>query len=263
MQSENQNEQRDMQGAFELRPGASLSSSEAGETASMPSSGLVFMQLEEDGTMTPSPKPVGNGEYSFIEHLSSREIYQMPDADSIAGARRTYVPRFTGAGEHYRVTPNVPKKTPQIPVEDLSRASTPTPIPVPPSEPSVPIQIVAQSVSDNPPVPEHPTAEEDFTPFMHEATVVTVTPGNTPPPPEEDVFVLQKPLAARSMDAGDERTEEDERREIMDTMSPLAESDARAEITEEAVGTDPDSEPEIVPEEIPVREPTPQREEIY
>lgn len=217
MHSENQNGQRESH--FSYDDIAHTSSAAAQENT--PSSGLVFMQLEEDGSMTPTAKPVGAGEYSFIEHLSSREIYQMPEMQESAGRGQTYVPRFTGAGEHYRVAPSVPKKPRAVPVEDLSEPTqAPSEAPAP-KESVNPIQIVATSAVENPPVPKDPTAEEDFAPLTREATVVTVTPGNTVEQPDEDVFVLQKPVAQRQDERSHERTEEDERLDILATISPL------------------------------------------
>lgn len=257
MHSEKQNEQRELHRAFDVTSRDCPDVAQENAPVSAPSSGLVFMQLEEDGSMTPSPKPVGSGEYSFIEHLSSREIYQMPDGQDSAGARgHTYVPRFTGAGEHYRVAQSTQKKPKEVPVEDLSRSQMPVSEPMPtPVEIPAPIQIVASTAAHNPPVPSHPTADDDFAPLAQEMTVVTVTSGNTAEP-EEDVFVLQKPLAFRHTDESEQRTEEDERRDILDTITPLREEQAEPIATSAPIDTVSESiaEAEVRIEDTPTQE---------
>lgn len=258
MHSENQNGQKEPRLTLE----GVMRDSSAMTEENTPSSGLVFMQLEEDGSMTPSSKPVGRGEYSFVEHLSSREIYQMPDANhSAAGRWQTYVPRFTGAGEHYRVASSAPKKPREVPVEDLRRTKEPPEEQVETIEQAPPaVQIVATTPTDNPPVPSDPTAEEDFAPLTRDATVVTVTPGNTVEP-GEDVFVLQKPTAARQNDGDAERTEEDERREILDAISPLQE---QPDTPEEQPVLTAEQSSTVQFEQIPTVVPTPAPEhEIY
>ncbi len=206
--------------------------------------GLVFMQLEEDGSMRETPKLPKRSEYSFVDHLSSREIYQMPIEDT-PRQWNTYIPRFTGASETYRTatptTPDVPQSTTiSAPVEEVTVRTTDegadvVTTPVTPVRESAPTQIVGTRLEDAPKVSEHPTEDEDFSRLSPQATVVTVS--SHTPEESEDVFILPKTLPTREQNESTERTEDDERRDILAAISPLVD----AEVTESA--TEPLADP--------------------
>ena len=228
---------------------------------------FVF-ELEEGASPKPAPQTHPD-DFSFIDHLSSREIYQMPTGE-VDSVWSTYVPRFSDTIPPATSPSSVsisqegekePVQNAEMP-EPPSSESAPalqiiseepkarghrviTPIDhseILPEEDRIPVtpvreirqgtQISATTPEISPSLSASPTAEEDLRMAGGEVTVVEIGQGSEE---GEDVFVLPKQMQMRDGQDVRERTEEDELRDIIDTISPLSDITAPEAPAPEAV----------------------------
>ena len=275
--------------------------------------GLVFEREEESEPKRGRGTP--DTDFSFIEHLSSQEIYQMPTGDS-GTTWSTYVPRFSDTASalatenapltqspvspseqettpppltapfvsethtspqthtvtETRATTQTPPETPKakgprviLPIDHAEvRASDdripPAPIPSPEADTT---HIPRSTVEVSPNLSTSPIAEEEHTESSHQVTVVEIGQSAEV---NEDVFVLPKRMQSHGLtDHSDERTEEDELREIMQTISPLSTPTVSVAQTQQSPVSSPEEvlttvEEPLLEEETVVAEDTAQTE---
>ena len=255
MQSQNPNGETplrelldDMRREFHLSPHPEQTAEEGGEFSP------PLFELESAETVEAStPK---SGDFSFIDHLSSREIYQMP-TDDVGPLWSTYVPRFTDtvpAASPERSTPPVEQSRAPLAQEMSARAESQAPqrtappvktktiriitpvdhSTIDPSVDRIPTsapraedtssqtRIVAGTAEVSPSLATSPTAEETLITGAGAVTMVEIGGSAS----DDDVFVLPKRMQSREQQSESERTEEDELRDILATISPLSSLDA-------------------------------------
>ncbi len=246
-------------------------------------SSLALVFELEDSAQPKEGTATRSGDFSFIEHLSSREIYQMP-TDDTASVWNTYVPRFTDATPTPITSTEVEEATPVVEAPPVEAPRERGPRVITPidhaqlfsrEESSATLttasragveytQILPSTHEISPMLSTSATAEEDFVALGGEVTVVEIGQAGEV---GEDVFVLPKRMQNREGQSTAQRTEEDELRDIMDTISPLStitttqEEPETPEIVEEEIFTPVEEEPVTPPEEASAIEEAPAVEE--